>query len=536
MGEIESYDVSAGHLFLLSCGGSEGRTNVTWTRGGERSLGLPPGAEVRQGELWFLPLLASHNGTYTCQKRDQRGSQEREFRVSVSSGGCPSPAEDRLLTQGVSSALPCKLDQILGLNSTADVRWLKDCSPVEQQVASPYVDRQGNLRLASPSQEDAGIYTCLLDVRLDGRSYTAARSLAVTVNDKPGDLVFSEPAVVFPKQETVMVELGSRVELKCLAYVGFSDDETQMFWTVNGSLSDDHPQLQDSAKYVEDRGRVYGLSTLSISEVLPWFLDVPIRCHVENPSAQDEGLVWLQEADHSGRYTSMALCLASSLAVLALAAGLLFFKVDLVLAYRKLCPHLAKQQTADGKLYDAYVSYLHADGECSSETAAFALQVLPEALEKQHGYSLYIRGRDDCPGEAMHDVIAAAVRQSRRLIIILSAQTPSSTDGRTEEASALHRSQNQLCFEQRVGLHDALTQSGPRVILLEIDGLVDYSSLPESLRYIKRKQGVLKWRRASSSHRLSRSPSNRLFWKSLRYHMPPAPVGRAPTVALTGVP
>ncbi|XP_071370004.1 interleukin-1 receptor type 1-like, partial [Centroberyx affinis] len=345
MGATESYDMRAGHLFLLSCGGSEGRTNVTWTRAGGRSLGLPPGAEVRQGELWFLPLLASHDGIYTCQMRDQRGSQEREFRVSVSSEGCPGPAEDRLLLQGVSNALPCKLDQILGLNSTAGVRWLKDCSPVEQQEGSAYINWQGNLRLAAPSQEDAGIYTCLLDVQLDGRSYTAARSLAVTVNDNPGDLVFPEPVVVFPKQETVVVELGSRVELRCLAYVGFSEDsETQMFWTVNGSHSDDHQQLQDSWKYIEDRDRVYGLSTLSISEVLPWFLDVPIRCHVENPSEQDEGLVWLQEADHSGRYTSVALCLASSLAVLALAAGFLFFKVDLVLAYRKLCPHLAKQQ------------------------------------------------------------------------------------------------------------------------------------------------------------------------------------------------
>lgn len=52
----------------------------------------------------------------------------------------------------------------------------------------------------------------------------------------------------------------------------------------------------------------------------------------------------------------------------------------------------------DGKLYDAYVSYLHADAS-SAETSSFVLHILPEELEKQHGYSLYIRGRDDCPGE-----------------------------------------------------------------------------------------------------------------------------------------
>lgn len=56
----------------------------------------------------------------------------------------------------------------------------------------------------------------------------------------------------------------------------------------------------------------------------------------------------------------------------------------------------------NGKLYDAYVSFLNADST-SAETANFALHILPEKLEKQHGYSLYIRGRDDCPGEGLRN-------------------------------------------------------------------------------------------------------------------------------------
>lgn len=53
----------------------------------------------------------------------------------------------------------------------------------------------------------------------------------------------------------------------------------------------------------------------------------------------------------------------------------------------------------DGKVYDAYVSFLHSDTLSTAEAESFALQILPEQLEKQHGYSLYIRGRDDSPGE-----------------------------------------------------------------------------------------------------------------------------------------
>lgn len=57
----------------------------------------------------------------------------------------------------------------------------------------------------------------------------------------------------------------------------------------------------------------------------------------------------------------------------------------------------------DGKLYDAYVSYLQPNGR-SDQAAVFALQILPEKLETQHGYSLYIRGRDDSAGEGLEEV------------------------------------------------------------------------------------------------------------------------------------
>lgn len=67
-------------------------------------------------------------------------------------------------------------------------------------------------------------------------------------------------------------------------------------------------------------------------------------------------------------------------------------------------PNIAVCSAApDGKLYDAYISYLHANS-WSNEAAVFALQILPEKLETQHGYSLYIRGRDDSTGEGLEKV------------------------------------------------------------------------------------------------------------------------------------
>lgn len=48
---------------------------------------------------------------------------------------------------------------------------------------------------------------------------------------------------------------------------------------------------------------------------------------------------------------------------------------------------------SDGKIYDAYVLY---PKNCTPDS--FVLNVLPDVLEKQCGYSLFIFGRDDLPG------------------------------------------------------------------------------------------------------------------------------------------
>ncbi|KAM7406883.1 hypothetical protein PAMA_002873 [Pampus argenteus] len=479
-GEVDTYHVSAGRLFLLRCHIAAAHTIVTWSRGGSRNRSLPAGVEVRDGLLWFLPLQTSHNGTYICENRRDGTSLTMELGVSVSSGECPEPAETKTIVQGMSSGLPCQQIEIFRLMKPQSIRWLKDCQPLERQGEPISINDDGFMRLPLASEQDAGKYTCLVDVSLDGKTYTSAHSIQLKIND--GMYCSLPPEVVYPQQEVIAVKVGARVELKCLAYAGvIEDNDILMYWTVNESYTEDHEELKESWKYTKAKGRVYCGSTLSISKVLHQFLNVPIRCHVMNSVGGNDGLVWLQEADHSALHTSVALCLTASLILFGLAAAFLFCKIDLVLAYRELMRHISKQQAPDGKLYDAYVSFLYSDTLSSAES--FALKILPEELEKQHGYSLYIRGRDDCPGEgnewrteeplkeevtAMHDITASTVQRCRRLILILSADAKSSTDGKTEEERLVLSDRNQLCYEQKVGLYDALTQNEPQVILIEI--------------------------------------------------------------------
>lgn len=56
----------------------------------------------------------------------------------------------------------------------------------------------------------------------------------------------------------------------------------------------------------------------------------------------------------------------------------------------------------DGKVYDAYVLYTKSSGrESFYHLETFVHRILPDILEQQCGYNLFILGRDDLPGEGM---------------------------------------------------------------------------------------------------------------------------------------
>ncbi|XP_071211258.1 interleukin-1 receptor type 1-like [Salvelinus alpinus] len=529
-GAVEVHHISAGHFVQLKCSDdddTEDRTTVTWSRGGNQTLNMTSGVEVRGEVLWFLPTDTSHNGHYTCESKYPNGSWEIKFVLSVDPGPCPVPAENRAVSQGMSEVVFCRQQDVLGLDPTAHIQWFKDCSPVDKHGETIIEeDCPKRLRLVNATESHAGVYTCLVEFSLQGRNYTATHSTQLKVNKEK---VLLNPQVTYPRKETVTVETGSRVELVCSAFLGVgegTESESSMFWTVDGRHTDHIKQLNVTKTTILHRSSgVYGRSTLSIYEVRPEFLNVTISCIATNALGRDIGFLWLQPANQSGFYTCLCLCLAFSMVVLGVAMCCLF-KVDLVLAYRRLCPLVSKKRAPDGKLYDAYVSYVHGDGLSRAEM--FALQVLPEVLERRYGYTLFVSGRDDLPGEAIHDVTSETMRRSRRLIIILSAQSASPLHPKMdpEDQLPLHQSpQDRPCYDQQIGLYDALIQNGLRVVLVEIDGKVDYTSLPKSLHYIRRKQGALRWRRPSSGKSSSTASPNGHFWKCLRYHMPFKPKG-----------
>ncbi|XP_038160109.1 interleukin-1 receptor-like 2 [Cyprinodon tularosa] len=519
-GGADTYHVSAGHLFLLRCQSADAPpSQIIWSRGDSGNEGLPTGVEVRDGLLWFRPVEMNHTGSYICEKRNETRSSKRIFKVLVSREGCPDPNEDISVTIGKAERLECKQDEIFTMNLKRKIRWMKDCHPLDLGEDYIYQRVKVFMRLPAVSEKDAGKYTCLIDITVDGWNYTSARSIQLTVTNGTPE-VFPELYVVKPQKDVVIVQVGDRAELQCLAYVGFIEDqEIVMFWTINDAYATDYSGINETGKFIHERGKVYRQSILSISTVQHELLNVPIICHIVSPAEEKLGEVCLQEASSAERW------LAAPITLLLLTVFFFICKVDLILAYRKLNTHFCKK-VPDGKLYDAYVSVSQPAMLSLDSAACFALQILPEELEQKHGYNLYIRGRDDCPGEAVHGVITAAVHQCRRMIIILSSC------GKSQEPVHFGNNQKHILYEQKVGLHDALMENGPKIILVEVDGPVDYSQLPESLRYIKRKQGALEWKNAFvKTNKIAQLYLRSNFWKNLRYHMPAVPGRRLQSTA-----
>ncbi|NXM70285.1 ILRL1 protein, partial [Serilophus lunatus] len=156
----------------------------------------------------------------------------------------------------------------------------------------------------------------------------------------------------------------------------------------------------------------------------------------------------------------------------------------------------------DGKIYDAYVIYPKNHTNEANFVEYFVYQIMPDILEKKCGYKLCIYGRDIYPGEDTVSAIEERMQKSRRLIILLTHHLINCKEH---------------AYDQHIALYNALIQNDTKVILLEMETIGTYGKLQESLRFIIKRQGTIKWKEQHTVHPQS---SNSRFWKQVRYHMP----------------
>ncbi|XP_029113858.1 interleukin-1 receptor type 1 isoform X2 [Scleropages formosus] len=570
-----------GEAAMLSCTLDHNSPyNISWFKEGtERELSDNEGKiMVRAKELWFLNSDLQDAGNYVCILRthDQCWRETLVLIVNnINPEYCGRPQKtEQELTVIANGYLSCPLFSYMEHVDSYSFQWFKDCEPIVQGGKFKYVRHL--LLIQHVSSNDMGYYTCRMTFNLTGTTAHVSETISCEIIDQWNLL----PAVVEPINDLVKAEYGSPFTKVCRVFVpGEGENMVHVHWAAEDFISWNSSQRvnQVSLKSKVEDGEWMEV-VLHFTEVEKEDFYHTYRCMVFNEYGLITGNFTLLPSDpnylpHQGLF----FCLLILIFITAIGTWRVF-RVDLVLCCRTYCARLYKDpgvrlrdprgsegvisfhvrlshylklsaqlprescpfltapadhfpsrvlscsshSARDGKVYDAYVAYLRScegedcrGGACGA-VEEFALCVLPQVMEGEWGYRLFILGRDSFPGEAIADAVQRNIQRSRRLLLLYSASSFSHPD------ATLH-------LEQQLATHGALVEGGMRVILVELGEAVNDALLPESVRYLRSRQGALCWRGAQSEQGcLMRLRSNR-FWKHLQYHMPARSSCKHPT-------
>ncbi|NXI08506.1 IL1R1 protein, partial [Irena cyanogastra] len=490
-----------------------GDYNLTWYKvGNQRAVPKNNLSRVHQQEdlIWFLPAMLEDSGDYECVIRNLTSCQKMGTKVTVFEridGLCLNKnfAVEEMIYTSSSAKVVCPHLNYFRKENIQPVHWYKDCQPLE---GKRFALSNNNLIISNVTVHDQGNYTCETTYTYNGKQYNISRDISLIVGVTPPK---KPPEITYPRNNSIEVEIGSQVTVDCNTTGAHG---YEVYWTGNGVYIDEFTMSRIFASSYEGEtsydGRPMHSVQLIISEVSSEDYEQPFVCRASNAFGQVASYITLKHRvpDIRRRLTGGLV----SLLIFTFITLIIYkiFKIDLVLWYRdSVCALTSKEEmfvfVLDGKIYDAYVLYTKSsEGRslCCLET--FVRRILPDVLEKQCGYNLFILGRDDLPGEAVVSVADETLKQSRRLMIILGSET--SRCCLLEDTS-----------EQQLAMYNALIRDGIQVILIEMGEIQDYTSMPESIRYIKQKHGAIKWKGDFSEKSCS---ANTRFWKNLRYQMP----------------
>ncbi|KAM6151311.1 X-linked interleukin-1 receptor accessory protein-like 2 [Rhynchocyon petersi] len=468
-------------------------------------------SEVRMSKeddsIWFHSAEAQDSGFYTCVLRNSTYCMKVSMSLTVAeneSGLCYNSRirylEKSEVTKRKEISCP-DMDDFKKSDQEPDVVWYKECKP--KMWRSIIIQKGNALLIQEVQEEDGGNYTC--ELKYEGKLVRRTTELKVTalLTDKP-------PKPLFPMENqpsVIDVQLGKPLNIPCKAFFGFSGESGPMIYWMKGEKF-----IEELAGHIRE-GEIRLLKEhLGEKEVeLALIFDAVVEadlanytCHVENRNGRKHASVLLRKKDLIYKIE-----LAGGLGaifLLLILLGIIYkcYNIELMLFYRQ---HFGGDETTDdNKEYDAYLSYTKVDQDtvdCDNpEEEHFALEILPDVLEKHYGYKLFIPERDLIPSGTYMEDLTRCVEQSRRLIIVL---TPD---------YILRRGWS--IFELESRLHNLLVSGEIKVILIECTELKGKMNCQEveSLKRSIKLLSLIKWKGPKSSK------LNSKFWKHLVYEMP----------------
>nr|XP_033805900.1 interleukin-1 receptor type 1-like [Geotrypetes seraphini] len=451
----------------------------------------------------FVPARLEDSGFYDCIARNSVNCSKKSVHLIIyknDDGLCYNKEQSYLQT------LYAPNDKVVctGISYFKDknvkIKWYKDCKPLND---SRFQTIEFNLVATNLTVDDKGFYTCEISFEYDGKIYNISNTINMTVK-----VIIPEPSpvIINPTNGSIEAELGSNFSLPCNVSCRWCD----VNWWINYTL----PELY-SSRYIKggdyidtilQDGTRIRTKYLRNTDVKKEDYDQIFICLAKTSKMATRVYVSLKPPDTILRRCLIGIFTVFGLVIILTEVMYKIFKIEIVLCYRKYCLPLTYKGVSDGKLYDGYVIYPKSNKPIMAHMNIFVLKMMPEVLEKQCGYKLFIFGRDELPGEAKANLIDEIIKQSRRVLIILIKK----------EAGNLFDDG----FEQDVALYNALIHNKDKVILIEAENIKDYTSMPESIKYIKEKRGAIRWTGDVTDRALS---ANTKFWKNVRYQMPPIP-------------
>uniref|UniRef100_I3JHS6 Interleukin 1 receptor accessory protein like 1 n=1 Tax=Oreochromis niloticus TaxID=8128 RepID=I3JHS6_ORENI len=448
--------------------------------------------------IWFRPADLQDVGLYSCVLRNSTYCMKVSMSLTVAENDtnlCYNSKMRRMEKAELSKSkdiLCPDIDDYVEPGKEPDITWSKECRP--KQWRASIIQKRDILSIQEVTEDDIGNYTC--EVQFGGFVVRRTTELTVTapLTDKP-------PKILFPSENKISnmeLQLGSALNLTCRAFFGYSGDK------FIEDLDEERVQESDIKVIKEHLGEQEVAISLTIDSLEEEDLG-NYSCYVENGNGRRQATIQLFRRAELMYTVELAGGLGAILLLLIFLISLYkCYKIELMLFYRR---HFGSEDVdGENKDYDAYLSYTKVDpDQWSQETREeerFALEILPDVLEKHYGYKLFIPDRDLIPSGTYIEDVARCVDQSKRLIIVM---TPNYVVRR-----------GWSIFELETRLRNMLVTGEIKVILIEcaeLRGIMNYQEV-EALKHTIKTLTVIKWR-GTKSNKL-----NSKFWKQLQYEMP----------------
>ncbi|XP_014748804.1 PREDICTED: interleukin-18 receptor accessory protein [Sturnus vulgaris] len=471
-----------------------------------------------QGDaLWFKPIRDNASGVYICRIWGKIPCLKIVLDVQTKKAAKCSDYDTNMLylLAGSGNSITCPGTKCYSHIKKADVKWYKDGHQIKYRKTRPSLKlKQNEIYLNPTYDKDAGIYVCDYSLRDNITKWTVRTAVTVEVTAKN---TVHPPNLLYPNGVVILeVEVGKPLELQCRVQFGFETvSPMRVTWKRNNEENVNEKLNQKTSVCSKSLKGHTLLHVATLKEVTENDLRSNFTCFAENSVGNATAVIQLKKKQRVLFLYILCSAISTLFAFVLFTAFIYQHWIEIVLMYRSYLVH--NKITEDGKEFDAFVSYAKLNSS-ERESALiseekFALELLPDMLENKYGYKLCILERDILPGGAYTDEVVTAIKQSRRVIIILS---PAYVSGPS-------------MFELQAAVNCALEDKGIKLVLIKFQDFQEPETLPPVVKKALRILPIVTWKSS-----ISAAPHKK-FWKYMRYHMPVKTTKRLENCSLKGL-